>query len=115
MRYPIRDDIVKPYPSIHRVHPLKQKHLEELIEHTRTHHPDVLYLAVFGSTVDGRCRPSSDIDLCVWGGQETHFCPPDNDVYDVVHAEDLAPNSPLRAAIKEEGYLIYEKDSTEQG
>lgn len=109
MDYRIKSTVNKPYLSIHKIHPLKQKQLEELIAHTEKNFPEVQYIAVFGSTVDGRCRPSSDIDICVWGGRDSHFYTPPNDVYDVIHAEDLTKDSPLREAIKEEGYVIYAK------
>lgn len=112
MRYMIKHTIRHPYLSIRRIHPLKQEQIEELIEHTKKNYPEVQYIAVFGSTVDGRCRDVSDIDICVWGGKEYHFCSPDNDVYDVIHAEDLSPDSPLRKTIEEEGFVVYGKNLT---
>lgn len=109
MNFFVRPD-VKPYLSIRNTHPLKQRQLAELVEFTKLNFPTVRYIAVFGSTVDGRCRPTSDIDICVWGGKEEHFYTPANDVYDVIFREDLSDDSPLWQRIREEGYMIYAKD-----
>lgn len=114
MGYPIISSIAKPYLSITRIHPLKQKQLEELIAHVEENFPEVKYIAVFGSTVDGRCRPSSDIDICVWGGKDCHFYTIPNDVYDVIFAEDVIPGSPIEDQIDKEGWVIYAKPVTEE-
>lgn len=112
MNFFVRPD-VKPYPSIRKTHPLKQRQLRELVDFTKENFPSVKCIAVFGSTVDGRCRPVSDIDICVWGGKEAHFYTPPNDVYDVIFAEDLEKDSPLYKRIFEEAWVIYAKDLDE--
>lgn len=102
---------VEPYLSVNCIHPLKQRQIAELIQKTKRQYPQVTHIAVFGSTVDGRCRVGSDIDICVWGGKGIGFTPPDNDEYDVVFAEDLPAASPLRAEILRDGWVVYARDA----
>ena len=103
-------NVVKPFLSIHGIHPLKQHNIEELIEHTRVNFPYVTHIAVFGSTVDGRCRVDSDIDIVVWGADDKKFYPPDNDTYDVFRAGDVMKEPKLREDIENEGVVVYVKD-----
>lgn len=108
--YRIASNVTKPYRSIAAIHPLKQHKLEEFIEWVKTRFPQIEYIVVFGSTVDGRCRSYSDIDVCLWGAKGIHFYTPDNDVYDVIFAEDVGSNSLLRKEIERDGVVIYAKN-----
>ncbi len=113
MPYMIASNVTNPYRGIHWIHPLKQKAIGETIAFIREHYPEVKYVAVFGSTVDNRCLPGSDIDLCVWGAPSGHIKVPHNDNYDIVYAEDLVGDCQLKRDIIEEGIVVYAKDLDE--
>jgi len=108
MPYLIVSTVTKPYPSIRWIHPLKQKAIEELIEYVEQKFPSIYRIAVFGSTVDGRCTVYSDIDIVIWGDTEKKYFSPDNDVYDVLWAEDYDPEESIWQSVIEEGLIVYD-------
>ncbi len=107
MPWPIRT-ASKEYPSVHYIHPYKQGVIEELIEYTRKNYPNIYRIGVFGSTVDGRCKAWSDVDIIIWGDTDMKFIPPNNDVYDCIRAEELNTESYLYRQIVEEGCVVYD-------
>ncbi len=101
------------YLSVHRIHPLKQGKVEELIAYTKNRYPQVTRIAVFGSSVSPRCRPWSDIDIVIYGDVLKKFIAPGNDVYDVVRAEGLSEDGALYNQILKEAWVVYEKGFVE--
>ena len=112
MPYKIIPAVQNPYPGIHWVHPLKQKAIEELIAHVEKNFLDVEAIVVFGSTVNGNCNTFSDIDIMIVGDADRKYYSPDNDVYDVHHADSIHRDSALWKAIEEEGLVVYAKSTS---
>lgn len=114
MPWPIRT-ASREYPSVHYIHPYKQGKVEELIDYVQANYPSIKVIVVFGSTVDGRCKPWSDLDILIVGDTERKFVPPDNDKYDYFRLEELAPDSRLLAQILKEGYIVYDTRLVKEG
>ncbi len=111
--YRLAYNMDKEYLNVHHIHPLKQYAISRLIDWTREKFPEVEYIAVFGSTVNGTCRPTSDIDICVWAPEGSKFHTDGSAVYDVIFARDVDRSSSLRRHIEDEGVLVYAKDLDE--
>ncbi len=104
--------IEHPYQGIRWIHPLKQKAIEETLEHIQSRFPQIYYVVIFGSTVNGNCRVDSDIDMVIWGDVERKYYSLSNDVYDVLHGEDFNADSLLWQSVLEEGVVVYDKGSS---
>lgn len=101
------------YRGVNWIHPLKQRRVYELIEHTKNNYPHVRALAVFGSSVSDRCRPFSDLDIVVWKPSGTKFIPPDNDDYDIILPQQTGKDSELWGDILKEGVVVYVSDTVD--
>lgn len=91
------------------IHPLKQKAVYKLLEHTKTLFSDVDALVIFGSSVTPMCNIYSDVDVVVVGGK--NFYTPEDYVYDVVRVDDMDPNCGFIQRLLGEGVVVYDKQS----
>lgn len=79
------------------------------MEHVKNNYPEISGIAVFGSSTQRYCHSSSDIDILVIGGRDYNFCPPNNDVYDVIFYENLTEGSRLWREIERDGVIVFRK------
>lgn len=91
------------------IHPLKQKSVQKMLDEMR-HFSEIVQVIIFGSAVDMRCRPFSDVDVFVRLEKDTVF--PrlsrnwDTEV-DLLY--DLAEDSALMKEIYRTGIVVYER------
>ena len=97
------------YQGVNWIHPLFQKRIARLIEHTKCNFPGVTFLIVFGSVTSTRCTPDSDIDIVVGGDESGSFYEPpeDNTPYDVLWDKFIIKDEELLAEIVNDGVVVY--------
>ncbi len=99
----------KDYPWVYWIHPLKQGKVEGLIKKIERDYPEITRVVIFGSSTREDCTDFSDIDVVIWGMPGKPFVSPCDDVYDVLHGEDLHKGMQIVEDIEEDGVLVYEK------
>lgn len=95
------------YRGVYRIHPLRQREVEELLSLVRVN-PLISRAVIFGSSTEERCTPDSDVDVLLYG-QQCNFRAPINDVsYDILWANQIPEGDPLWREIEQGGVTIYE-------
>lgn len=84
----------KPYRGVYRIHPLRQREVEEALELIQRE-PSITKAVVFGSSTEERCTPDSDMDILLFG-QQCNFRAPMSDVAcDILWASQVPAGDPL--------------------
>lgn len=105
--------VTEEYPNMLRLFPTAQFPVQEVVQYCKTN-SKVERVTVFGSALETRHNPWSDIDLYVEGVSLSEFAPwgrTSTRALDVITPEMLGSTEALLHDIKMKGVVVYERNS----
>lgn len=103
-----------PYRNVEKIFPLKQHAVEELVEYAAKL-PSVKRVTIFGSSVESRCNPWSDVDVFIEGSnfdEFIDFTPEQLQDYDILFDYQVPVTERVYKDIKSKGVIVYERNIT---
>lgn len=112
MRWPIREADTN-FLDVAYIHPLKRDAIAQLVQSAAA--TPIQVIEVFGSTVDGRCTPYSDIDIVTYGDGIESLDLGNTEEWDIHRAEGIPAGCDLWGALLKEGAVVYVSRALQPG
>lgn len=105
--------ITEEYPNMLQLFPIAQFPVQEVVQYCKGD-PRIKRVTVFGSALETRHNPWSDIDLYIEGVDRANLCitgRTSKRALDIITTDMLCDDEQLAKEIKMKGVVVYERDS----